>query len=54
MTTKKVEKIIAWLLPHKVIDMRWVMGFANFYRWFIKRFSKIAKPLTDLIKNGIK
>jgi len=30
------------------------MGFANFFRRFIKRFSKIAKPLTDLTKKGIK
>jgi len=30
------------------------MGFANFYRRFIKGFSKIAKPLTDLTKKGIK
>jgi len=30
------------------------MGFANFYRQFIKGFSKIAKPLTDLTKKDIK
>jgi len=30
------------------------MGFANFYRRFITGFSKIAKPLTDLTKKGMK
>jgi len=30
------------------------MCFANFHRWFIKGFSKIAKPSTNLTKNGIK
>jgi len=30
------------------------MGFANFYRRFMKGFSKIAKPLTDLTKKVIK
>jgi len=30
------------------------MGFANFYCQFTKGFSKIAKPLTDLTKKGIK
>jgi len=30
------------------------LGFANFYRWFIKGFSKIVKLLTDLTKKGIK
>jgi len=54
MTTKKVEEITAWLLPQKVVDVQTFMGFANFYRRFIKGFSKIAKPLTNLPKKGIK
>jgi len=53
MTTKKVEEITAWLLPQKVVDVQSVMGFGNFYHRFIKGFSKIAKPLTDLTKKGI-
>jgi len=54
MTTKKVEEITEWLPPQKVIDVQSFRGFANFYRRFIKGFSKIAKPLTDLTKKGIK
>ena len=54
MTTKKVEEIMAWLPPQKVLDVQSFMGFANFYHRFIKGFSKIAKPLTDLTKKGIK
>jgi len=54
MTTKKVEEITAWLQPQKVVDVQRFMGFANFCRQFIKGFSKIAKPLTDLTKKGIK
>jgi len=54
MISTKVEEIRAWTMPEKVVDVQSFMGFANFYRRFIKDFSKIAKPLTDLTKKGIK
>ena len=54
MTSTKVEEIRAWSTPEKVINVQSFMGFANFYRRFIKGFSKIAKPLMDLKKKGIK
>jgi len=54
MTSTKVEEIRAWSMPEKVVDVESFMGFANFYRGFINSFSKIAKPLTDLTKKGIK
>jgi len=54
MTSTKVEEIRAWSTPEKVVHVQSFMGFANFYRRFIKGFSKIAKPLTDLTKKGIK
>ena len=54
MTSTKVEEIRAWSTPEKVVYVQSFMGFANFYRRFIKGFSKIAKPLTDLTKKGIK
>jgi len=54
MTSTKVEEIRAWSTPEKVVDVQSFMGFANSYRWFIKGFSMIAKPLTDLTKKGIK
>ena len=41
-------------MPGKVVDVQSFMGFANFYGRFIKGFSKIANPLTDLMKKGIK
>ena len=54
MTSTKVEEIRAGTTPEKVVDVQGFMGFANFYRRFIKGFSKIAKPLTDLTKKDIK
>ena len=53
MTSTKVEEIRSWSTPEKVVDVQSFMGFANVYRRFIKGFSKIAKPLTDLTRKGI-
>jgi hypothetical protein len=33
-------------------DMQLFLGFANFYHRFIKKFSAVARPITDLIKNN--
>jgi len=54
MTTEMVEEIMAWLLSQKVLDMQSFISFPNFYRRFIKGFGKIAKPVTDRTKKGIK
>jgi len=54
MTSTKVEEIWAWSTPQEDVELQCLMGFANFYRRFIKGFSKIATPLMDLTKKGIK
>jgi len=54
MTSTTVEDIWVWSTPERVVQVQSLMGFANFYRRFIKGFGKIAKPLTNLIKKDIK
>jgi len=54
MTSTKVEEIRTCSTPEKIVNVQVFMGFANFNRRFIKCFSKIAKPLPDLTKKGIK
>ena len=48
--TKAVED---WPKPEKVKDIQAFLGFANFYRNLIRSFSKITKPLNDLLKKGV-
>lgn len=52
MDPKKVEIIKNWPKPKNgdVRAVRRFIGFVNFYRRFVRCFSKIARPLNDLLK----
>ena len=47
----KIEKIKNLNIPRITIkDVRSVLGLCSYYRKFVKNFSKIAKPLNQLLK----
>ena len=46
----KVDVVAIWRKPTTVIEIRSFLGLAGYYRRFIEGFSKIALPLTRLIK----
>ena len=48
MDQKKIQAVLRWATPKTVLDVQSFLGFANFYRIFIKNYSKIAAPLTRL------
>jgi len=50
MDPEKVKAIMDWEVPRSVKGVRSFLGFANFYRRFIRDFSEIVAPLTDLTK----
>ena len=46
--------IIAKLPPPRTVkEIRSFLGHAGFYRRFIKNFSSIALPMTNLLKNDV-
>ena len=49
----KIEAVTKWQQLKNVTDIRIFLGLARYYRRFIKNFSKIAKPMTELLKNGV-
>ena len=52
MDPQKVAAIKEWLSPKNVRDIQAFVGFANFYRRFVRGFSEIASPLIKLTKKN--
>jgi hypothetical protein len=50
----KVKDILEWKPPTTVHQVRSFLGMAGYYRHFFLDFSKIAKPITELLKNHVK
>jgi hypothetical protein len=46
----KIEAVKEWEQPHNPTDIRSFLGLAGYYRRFIENFSKIAKPMNNLLK----
>ncbi|RFU73004.1 hypothetical protein TARUN_9252, partial [Trichoderma arundinaceum] len=54
MDPKKLEAVKTWEPPKNVKDVQSFLGFANYYRRFIRNFAQIAAPLSDLTKKDRK
>jgi len=52
MDPEKTQAIQNWATPQTLKDLQAFIGFANFYRRFIAGFTKILRPLLDLVKKG--
>ena len=46
---KKIEAVTMWPVPRAVYDVRSFLGFGRYYRRFIRDFSKISKPIREVI-----
>jgi hypothetical protein len=46
----KIREVLDWKPPRTVHQVRSFLGLAGYYHRFIPNFSKIAKPIMDLLK----
>ena len=53
MDKAKVEIIAKLPIPRSVKDISSFLGHVGFYRRFIRDFSKIARPLTNLLTKDV-
>ncbi|CAH1425867.1 unnamed protein product [Lactuca virosa] len=49
----KIEAVMRWEVPRSPSEIRSFLGLADYYRRFIRDFSKIAVPLTRLTRKGV-
>jgi hypothetical protein len=49
----KIEVVSKWQSPKYVNEIHSSLGVAGYYRRFIENFSKIANPMTELLKRNM-
>ena len=45
-----IQKLLDWPVPANVTEVRGILGLGNYYRRFVRDFSKMVHPLTELTK----
>jgi hypothetical protein len=53
MDPTKTRAVTEWPTPSNRKELQRFLGFANFYRWFIRNYCSVATPLTTLTSPSI-
>jgi hypothetical protein len=52
--SSKIQDVLSWNVPTSVREIQSFLGLAGYYRRFIEGFSKISKPITELLQKDKK
>jgi hypothetical protein len=52
--TFTVIKIVKWLFPNNIVEVRVFIEVTVYYKVFIKNFAIIAAPIYSLMRKGIR
>jgi hypothetical protein len=50
MDPSKVQDVLSWKAPTSVSDIQSFLGLAEYSQRFMEGFSKISKPMTELLE----
>ena len=53
MDPSQVSTIADWPTLKTYQEVQVFLNFINFYQYFVKDYSKITKPLTELLKKSV-
>jgi len=54
MEKEKVQGVVEWPVPKSIKNVQKFLELENYYRWFVKNFTKIARPLYKMTRKEIK
>jgi len=54
MEKEKVDRVLSWLEPKNVKNVRKFLGLVNYYRRFIKDFAQVVRPINVLTRKDVK
>jgi hypothetical protein len=50
MESDRISTIEDWPTPKSIRDVQVLLGFLNFYRRFIRKYAKVAAPISNLLQ----
>jgi len=54
MEKERVQRVVDWPVLRSVKEVQKFLGLTNYYRQFVKDFTRVAKPLHEITRKDVK